>query len=94
MSFDLSDEAKAKALDAARVDAVAKAKQSAESLAKASGITLGKIINVSENQVRTPTPILMTEKAVGLGGAAPSVPNIQPGTTEIDLTVSLSYEVR
>lgn len=94
VSFDLSDEAKAKALDSARTDAVTQAKQNAESLAKASGITLGKIINVSENQTRTPTPIFMAEKAVGLGGAAPSVPNIQPGTTEIDLTVSLSYEVR
>lgn len=94
VGFDLSDEAKNKAMDAARKDAVAQAKKNAESLAKASGITLGRIINVTENQVGGPQPILMNEKAVGLGGATPSTPDIQPGTTEIDLTVSLSYEVR
>lgn len=94
VNFDLSDEAEAKALDTARQDAVVKAKQSAESLAKASGVTLGKIINISEGQNNVPRPLTAT--AVGLGGAEKSVaqPNVQPGTTEIDLTVSLSYEIR
>lgn len=94
VNFDLSDDAKAKALDAARRDAVEKAKQSAESLAKASGITLGKIINVSESQNGNPRPIMVSEKAVGLGGAPTATPDIQPGTAEIDITVSLSYEIR
>lgn len=94
VNFDLSDTASAKALDAARADAVGKAKQSAESLAKASGVTLGKIINISEGQNNVPRPLTAT--AVGLGGAEKSVtqPNVQPGTTEIDITVSLSYEIR
>lgn len=94
VSFDLSDSAKQKALDLARSDAVSQAKTNAESLVKASGVTLGKIINVSENRNNFPQPILMNEKATGLGGGPIAVPNIQPGTTEIDITVSLSYEVR
>lgn len=96
VNFDLSDEAKAKALDAARQDAVGKAKQSAEGLAKAAGVTLGKVINISENQNGAPRPITFADKttSVGLGGAPVVQPNIQPGTTEVDVTVSLSYEVR
>lgn len=95
VSFDLSDSARQKALGEARTDAVTQAKDNAESLARTSGVTLGRIINISENQSTAPRPILMTEKAVGMGGgAAPSTPNIQPGETEINLTVTLSYEVR
>lgn len=96
VSFDLSDGVKAKAMDAARKDAVDKAKQNAESLAKNSGVTLGKIINVSESLGVNPRPMFLTaDKAIGLGGGpAPVTPDVQPGTTEINLTVSLSYEVR
>lgn len=94
VNFDLSDEAEAKALDAARADAVVRAKQNAESLARASGVTLGRIINISENQNNfAPRPVALTAR----GGAPEKVvtqPNVQPGTTEIDLTVSLSYEIR
>ena len=97
VSFDLSDDAKEKALDAARRDAVDTAKKNAESLAKASGVSLGRIINISESQQGGyPRPIYaMDAKTVGLGGGAtPPQPNVQPGTTEVDVTVSLSYEVR
>lgn len=94
VNFDLSDTAKQKAMDAARMDAVSQAKANAESLAKASGVTLGRIINVSENQNSVPRPIFMSDKSAGLGGAPVAAPNVQPGTTEIDLTVSLSYEIR
>jgi hypothetical protein len=95
VSFELSDEAKKKAMDSARQDAVAQAKGNAEGLAKASGVTLGKIINVSESLNSGLRPLYMTaDKAVGLGGGAPETPNIQPGTTEVNITVSLSYELR
>lgn len=95
ISFDLSDDAKNKAMDAARIDAVKAAKENAQSLARASGVTLGKVINVTESQNGNPMPILMTNKAIGLGGGTPvAQPDIQPGTTEINITVSLSYEIR
>lgn len=95
VTFDLSDEAELKALDAARTDAVTKAKNNAESLAKASGVTLGKIINVSENQTGAiRPPVFAADKAVGLGAGPAPAPNVTPGTTEIDVSVSLSYEVR
>lgn len=94
--FDLSDDARIKAETAARTDAVKIAKENAQSLANASGITLGKIINVSEaqNSVR-PVPFLQNA-GLGAGVAEKSIaqPNIQPGSTEIDITVSLSYQIR
>lgn len=93
--FELSDDAKEKAMDAARQDAVAQAKANAESLAKASGVTLGKIINVSESLGSEPRPLYMAQKAVdSAGGGIPETPDIQPGTTEVDIVISLSYEVR
>lgn len=96
VSFDLKDETKTEKMNEARTEAVKDAKTKAEGLAKAAGISLGKIINVSENQNQNIRPVAFTDKsAVGLGGGTPAVqPDIQPGQTEIDITVSLSYEVR
>lgn len=95
VTFDLSDDAKAKALDVARLDAVAKAKKNAESLAKAAGVTLGPVINISENQSGG-NPILFAAPAAsgGLLQKTDTQPNVQPGSTEVDVTVSLSYDLR
>jgi len=94
VSFDLNDATKTEKMNEARVLAVTDAKAKADGLAKAAGISLGKIINVSENQngnVR-----LMALPVSGGGGTDKSAvqPDIQPGQTEIDITISLSYEVR
>jgi uncharacterized protein len=98
VSFELSDEAKAKAVNEAREDAVKTAKESAQSLAKASGVTLGRIINISESQSGNyPRPMYAADSkvsAVGGGMLANTQPEVQPGTTETSLTVSLYYEVR
>ena len=95
ISFDLSDSAKTKAIDTARADAVSKAKQSAESLAKAAGVTLGPVINISETQSGG-RPILFAAPTANGSTLQKSdtQPNIQPGSTEVDVTVSLSYELR
>lgn len=94
VSFDLSDDARLKAMDAARQDAVTQAKENAKSLAKASGVTLGKIINVSESINGQPRPLAIPVSAGGVAEKSAIQPDIQPGETEIDLTVTLSYEVR
>jgi hypothetical protein len=93
ISFTFSDETQAKLTDQARKQAVDKAKQKAESLAKATGITLGNIINISEdnnNQI-VPQPMM----AVGGGTAEKSVaPDIQTGSSDITTTVTISWEIR
>jgi len=94
VNFDLSDDLKNQKLNEARVQAVDEAKTKASGLTKAAGITLGKIINVSES---TPSDIRPMAFAVSGGGTADKTvtpPSVQSGTTELDVTVSLSYEVR
>ncbi len=93
INFEVNDATKKEKLNEARKLAVNDAKQKAQGLAGASGISLGKIINISENQNR-PTPIFQAADGAALEQKAPTPPNIQPGQTEIDVTISLSYEVR
>ncbi|WKZ25711.1 MAG: SIMPL domain-containing protein [bacterium] len=95
ISFEINEKDKEEVLNTAREEAVKKAKTKAEGLAKAAGITLGKIINVSES-FGTDYPRPMTfDKSVEMGvGIEPAIANITPGETEIEVTISLSYEIR
>lgn len=90
ITFDINEATKNKKLQEAREEAVGKAKEKAEGLAKAAGISLGKIINVSESQ--GVVPLRYSAAKEGAGGAIQ--PDIQPGETELSVTVSLSYEIR
>ena len=93
ISFEVNEETKEKKLQEAREMAVDKAKQKAEGLAKASGITLGKIINVTESMgYDYPGPI-MYSKEIALDASQPETANIQDGETEISVTVTLSYSL-
>ena len=79
----------------ARADAIKKAQANAQNLAKESGIGLGKLINVFEGY--SPSPVMYSSAAKGLGAAAPdatSIPTIQPGQQEIDVTINLTYQVK
>ncbi len=79
------------ATDEARKMAIADAKQKAKTIASQVGFKLGKIVDYSEGgQGTEPRPYLMTaNKAVG---GAPT--DVQPGTNEITVSVTLSYEVQ
>ena len=89
ISFDVDD--KTKAQNEAREKAVAEAKRKAEGLSRAADIRLGKIVNIFENPSFEPPVYRTLETKVG-DVAAPEPTQIQPGTTEIKLTVTLSYE--
>lgn len=92
ISFDVNEETKKKKLDEAREEAVKEAKDKAQSLAQAAGVSLGKILNISEFPgFAPPTPFALKE---GVGGTEPARPEITPGETEISVTVSLSFEIR
>jgi hypothetical protein len=84
----------------AREEAVAKAKVKAEEMAKLTGLRLGKLINVYENGGAMPVDdyrYSAKTMALGMGGAAdiamPS-PEIQTGQNEINLEITLVYEVK
>lgn len=82
------------ALDQARSLAIADAKKKAQSAASAAGFSLGKIINYSESQGGQPVPVPF----IAGGGVAQSkaVPptQVEPGQNEVDLQVTLTYEVK
>jgi uncharacterized protein YggE len=91
VSFDVDD--KTKAENEARTKAVAEAKAKAENAARAAGFQLGSIVNYSEGFGGYPGPIPMMAKAEGMAvDRAPT--QVEPGSSEIVVTVSLSYEIR
>lgn len=81
--------------DAARADAIAKAKAQANLLAKQLGVRLGKIVNFSESSGGYPYPMY----AMGRGGemdvkSSAPVPNIPTGENTYNASVSITYEIR
>ncbi|MGD0523301.1 MAG: SIMPL domain-containing protein [Candidatus Microgenomates bacterium] len=93
ITFTFGDATQAKLMDQARKEAVDKAKQKAESLAKAAGITLGKIINISESNENNviPQPLYATGS---VSDKTITPPTIQTGTSEVATTVTISWEIR
>jgi uncharacterized protein YggE len=94
VNFSLSDDIKNQKLQEAREQAVSEAKNKASGLAKAAGITLGKIINVSEVSPSNDRALMLPASGGGTEEKPATPPSVQPGTTEINVVISLSYEVR
>lgn len=95
VNFKVNDETEKEKLDEARKLAAEEAKSKADGLSKAAGITLGKIINISENQTGGDiTRPLYANQAADLSAKEAALPNIEPGQTKIEVTVTLSYEIR
>ena len=91
LSFTVDDMEKVKS--EARAKAIEQARQKANSLAGQSGLNLGKLISVSEGYSPYPQPLY------GMGGASNAMeksiaPDIQPGQSEINVTVNLTYQVK
>lgn len=90
ISFDVDDRKKAE--DEARKEAVEEAKRKAEEAARAAGFRLGKIVSYSENEAGYPVPVsydaLRLEKSANQEST-----DIQSGSNEIVVVVSLGYEI-
>ncbi len=89
--FDVDD--KTKAENEARTKAVADAKSKAQNAARVAGFTLGKIVNYSENFGGFPGPYPMMAKAEGMAVVDRTPTQIEPGSSQIAISVSLSYEI-
>ncbi|MDD2657121.1 MAG: SIMPL domain-containing protein [Candidatus Pacebacteria bacterium] len=80
--------------DAARADAITKAKAQADLLAKQLGVKLGKIVNFSESSGGYPYPMM----TYGMGGGASDskavAPNVPAGENTYNASVSITYEIR
>lgn len=90
ITFDVDD--KTKAENEARAKAVTEAKQKAENAAKIAGFKLGRIVNYYEttNSPISPIPYRATG-AVGI--IQDNKTQVEPGSQDITITVTLSYEI-
>lgn len=88
-TIDKQDELKAQA----REEAIEKAKAKAKELAKVLGIKLVRINSFNESSV---LPYYFgVKEAVGMGGATvPATPQIETGENKIEVTISITYEIR
>jgi len=87
-TIDKQDELKKQA----RKEAIEKAKTKAKELANQLGVNLVRITNFSESTiVPIPQPFYL-EKAAGAGGE--ETPQIETGENKIEVTVTLTYEIR
>lgn len=89
VSFDVDD--KTKAENQAREKAVADAKQKAQMAAKIGGFSLGRLVNYSEN-FQNPVPIRAMGAVLNKAETAPT--QVETGTNEVKVSVTLSYEIR
>ncbi len=95
IAFTIDDPETYKA--AARAEAIAKAKAKARVIAEEAGIRLGKVLTVYESDFGVTPPMPMYERAMGagFGGAdAKIIADIQPGTNEIVVGVTVVYKVK
>lgn len=90
VTFDVDN--KTKAENQAREQAVADAKSKADVAAKAAGFHLGRIINYSEGGNPSPRPMPLMENAIA-GGLAKAPTQVEPGSSEVIIDVTLSYEI-
>ncbi|AKH99513.1 hypothetical protein IMCC20628_00792 [Hoeflea sp. IMCC20628] len=79
--------------DAARLDAIAKAKAKATAMTEALGVGLGRISQISENSYATPPmPMARAEMAMMSAKSDSSVP-VASGENEYRVSVSITWEI-
>lgn len=88
-SIDKPEAQRAKARQEAFTDAFTKASQ----MAAQNGVRIARVINFSESSGGGPIYYSKTvPMALGMGGA--DVPNTEPGTEEVSIIVSVTYEIK
>lgn len=94
ISFTIDDEYNLR--NQARELAIKKAQEKAGLIAKQSGMKLGKVKSVIENQDITPTPIIYANAKMLSADSAGALnsPSIQSGQNEIKVDVTVVYEVK
>ncbi|MDP3004254.1 MAG: SIMPL domain-containing protein [Candidatus Azambacteria bacterium] len=75
----------------AREDAVKQAKEKASAASEIAGFRLGRVIGFNENTFGEPP---MYYETMGKGGGTAPAPQIEPGTQEITINVTLTYLIK
>ncbi len=89
VTFTFNDKTKKYLENKARTEAVGMAKEKAESLSRATGIRLGRIVDVQESNGFEPRPVVMMAQG---SEAKLADTQLQPGENSITITITLSYE--
>ena len=77
----------------AREEAFASARQKARDMAGANGVHLVRVISFTEQPTGSYPPIYYgAMEAKGMGGSV--APDLQPGSEEVNVSVSVTYEIR
>ena len=92
ISFEVSD--KTEAENEAREKAVAEARKKAEQAARIAGFKLGKIVNYSESFGGSQLPYAPVMMRSDLGAVKEATPQLEMGSQDITVTVSISYELQ
>jgi uncharacterized protein YggE len=87
ISFDIADPAKA--LNDARVTAIAAAQASAAAMASAGHVTLGKIVSITDTSPTAPIPYAGAFRAMAADAATP----IQAGSQDVSATVTVVFAI-
>lgn len=93
LSFDIDDASKVK--NQAREIAFQKAREKAEMMAKAAGVKLGSVVTFSEGyNGGYPVPYAnFAVKSMDASGGESVAPSIEPGSQELNISVSVTYEI-
>jgi len=87
LTFDVSD--KTAAMNDARLKAVADAKAKADLLAGAAGVTVGRVVTISEGYVSSPGPVPVQTMRADSAAAVP----IATGQVGLEAQVNIVYEL-
>lgn len=78
----------------ARVKAIERAREMAEAISKGLGVKLGRVIAFNESGgLPGPMPYALEGRAYATGGPSFPEPKIEPGTQDIVVNVSVTYEI-
>lgn len=91
INFEVDD--KQKAENEVRTKAVDQAKKKASDASKIAGFKLGRIINYTESLGGFPQPMPLI-KAMDSKGTVETSTQVEPGSTDITITITLSYEIQ
>jgi uncharacterized protein YggE len=93
LSFTIDDPTSV--YDQARAQAISRAQVKAEAIAKAGKFSIGRLLGIQEG---SPSPVYnysQVDMISAKAGAVPAAtPSIQPGSQEVDVTMTLQYEIK
>lgn len=81
-------------LNEAREQAFQKARAKADAMAKQNNVRIRKVITFSEFNGGYPRPMYAKAEMDSFGGGVATPPQIEPGSQEVTVNVSVTYEIR